>query len=71
MRGSAAETLGKLGAAARVAVPDLARLLKDPEVFVRQAAAMALGGIGPAAKERAGNNFPEFSQSRLSCGKVS
>ena len=25
----------------------------------------------PADKERAGNNFPEFSQSRLSCGKVS
>ena len=22
-------------------------------------------------KERVGNNFPEFSQSRLSCGKVS
>jgi len=26
---------------------------------------------GPVTKERAGNNFPEFSQSRPSCGKVS
>ena len=35
------------------AVPELARLLKDPDVFVRRDVATALGGIGLAAKDAA------------------
>src|SRR3954465_7879732 len=43
--------LGKIGPAARDAVPELARLLNDPDKGVRAAAASALGRIGPAARD--------------------
>ena len=53
MRRAAAEVLGGLGPAAKDAVPDLVKLLDDPDEGVRWAAASALGGIGPAAKDAA------------------
>jgi HEAT repeat protein len=59
MRRSAAEALGKLGPAADSAVPELARLLGDPEAFVRVSAAEALGRLGPAA----GAAVPELMKS--------
>ena len=40
-----------MGPAAQDAVPELVRLLKDPDAAVRRAAAEALGQIGPAAKD--------------------
>jgi HEAT repeat protein len=42
----AANALGELGPAARDAVPALAEALKDPEYWVRMAAARALGKVG-------------------------
>lgn len=47
----AAEALGRLGPAAKDAVPALAAALKDPERFVRMSAARALGQLGAASKE--------------------
>jgi HEAT repeat protein len=52
----AALLLAKLGPDAQKAVPALRRALKDKDSFVRDAAASALGHIGPAAKEAA----PDF-----------
>src|SRR5439155_8038 len=49
-RGRAAEALGRIGPAAKEAVPALARAMKDKdEVSVRAAAAEALGRVGAAA----------------------
>lgn len=42
----AAAGLGRAGTAARSAVPDLAKLLRDPEPSVRLAAVRSLGSIG-------------------------
>ena len=50
-RKHAAETLGKIGAEAKDAIPRLVELLMDPEEAVREAAARALGQIGWAAKD--------------------
>ncbi len=47
----AAETLGKLGRAAKKAVPELREALKDKDEKVRRVAAKALAGIGQAAKK--------------------
>jgi len=44
--------LGKIGPAARSAVPGLMRALNDPEWAVRRQAAVALGEIGPAPPRR-------------------
>ena len=45
---------------------------QTPELFpVNFALGYELKDDRMSAKERAGNNFPEFSQSRPSCGKVS
>jgi HEAT repeat protein len=40
-----------MGADAKDAVPQLVRLLDDPDPAVRKAAARTLGRIGPAAQE--------------------
>src|SRR5262249_19615942 len=50
VRRGAAEGLGKLGAAAREAVPALVKALKDPDEPVRDAAAAALQAIDPGNK---------------------
>src|SRR5262249_28926565 len=47
----AALSLGRIGKAARIAVPDLVATLKDKHPGTRAAAAEALGRIGPDAKE--------------------
>ena len=44
-RGDAAQTLGRIGPAAREAVPALEKLLGDKERYVRAAAAEALKRI--------------------------
>src|SRR5260370_33673977 len=46
----ATEAVGKIGPAAKTAVPALAEGLKDKESVVRIGAAESLGRIGPAAK---------------------
>jgi HEAT repeat protein len=52
VRWQAARALGKIGAPAVPAVPELARLAtSDPEPLVREHAAEALGDIGPAAAD--------------------
>jgi HEAT repeat protein len=51
IRWNAARTLGKIGPAAKEAVPDLIAALKDSDALVREHAAEALGDIGPQAKE--------------------
>ena len=51
VRAQAADSLGKFGAAAGVASPDLARMLRDREKNVRAAAAYALAALGPAAAD--------------------
>ena len=52
MRRYAASALGRIGPAAKEAVPVLVLALKnDKDKLVREYAAYALGGIGPAAKE--------------------
>ncbi len=51
MRRIAAFALGKIGPAAKEAVPALIAALKDEDKDVRVYAASALGHIGPAAKE--------------------
>jgi HEAT repeat protein len=43
--------LGRLGATARPAIPELLKLLKDPDPLLRQRAARCLGLIGPEARE--------------------
>lgn len=48
-REDGAEDLGDLGPAARRGIPDLIRLLDDPEEDVREKAAEALGEMGPDA----------------------
>ncbi|MBC19759.1 MAG: hypothetical protein CMJ74_05820 [Planctomycetaceae bacterium] len=48
-RQEAAMTLGMIGPGAASAVPDLIRLLDDPEIGVQHAAVFALGMIGPPA----------------------
>jgi HEAT repeat protein len=50
VRDRAAEALGKIGPAAKDAVPALSRALNDPDKAVGTRAAEALGRIGPAAK---------------------
>lgn len=50
-RYNATTVLGEFGAAAKCAVPDLTRLLKDDDDMVRYGAAAALGSIGPDARE--------------------
>ena len=50
-RMSAAQTLGRFGLAAGVAVPNLIAALADEFEDVRKEAALALGKIGPAAKD--------------------
>ena len=45
----AASTLGRIGPAAKIAVPVLIEALKDKRAGVRSRAATALGQIGPAA----------------------
>lgn len=49
LRGKAAEALGRLGADGKAGVPALIEALKDPAI--RTEAALALGNIGPAAKD--------------------
>jgi HEAT repeat protein len=49
VRRRAALDLGKAGAVSVTAIPKLLRALKDPEPEVREAAASALGDIGPSA----------------------
>ncbi len=51
IRWNAANTLGKMGPAAKKAVPKLVAAMKDPEPLVREHAAEALGEIGPDAKD--------------------
>ena len=51
VRRNAAEALGKLGQAAKDAVPALIRTLKDRNEAVRRSAAEALGKLGPAAND--------------------
>jgi HEAT repeat protein len=58
VRWNAAQTLGKIGPAAKQATPKLVAALKDPEPLVREHAAEALGEIGPDAKEA----IPELVQ---------
>jgi hypothetical protein len=55
-RKHAADTLGRLGPAAKDAVPGLAGLLEDPDPAVRRSAARALGLIGVGAKDAAPEN---------------
>jgi HEAT repeat protein len=50
IRWNAARTLGKIGPAARGAVPILVEALDDRDALVREHAAEALGEIGPDAK---------------------
>lgn len=45
-RESAARDLGKMGRAAASAIPTLRKALKDPSMYIRNAAAWALGEIG-------------------------
>lgn len=45
----AAEALGQIGEDAQPAIPDLARLVADPDVDVALAAVMALGAVGGGA----------------------
>jgi HEAT repeat protein len=49
-RVAAANTLWGMGARARVAAPDLAAALEDPDPGLRAAVAMALENMGPAAE---------------------
>ena len=51
VRYEAARKLGKYGAEAKGAVPDLVAALKDPDETVRMGAAYALGDIGREASE--------------------
>ena len=51
VRAEAADALGRVGAGAAVAVPDLAKRLVDADAKVRSSAARALGEIGPAAAD--------------------
>src|SRR5437868_5090181 len=48
-RCEAADALGRLGTAARPAIPQLLELLGDDDPLVRANASVALGRIGPAA----------------------
>lgn len=50
-RRSAANTLGKLGPAAKAAAPQLIEALKDPDKGVRSSASGALMGLGPELKD--------------------
>ena len=50
VRLKAVEVLGRMGDDAAAAVPDLVKLLDDPDADVRKAAARTIGRIGPAAK---------------------
>jgi HEAT repeat protein len=52
-RKNAAQQLGAMGAAAKAAVPALARIVEDSQIdyFTRMEAARALGQIGPAARD--------------------
>lgn len=49
VRWNAARTLGKIGPAAEIAVPELVAALKDTDALVREHAAESLGDIGPGA----------------------
>src|SRR5207244_4789657 len=49
VRWGAARTLGKIGPAAKAAIPALVRTLKATDSLVREHAAEALGDIGPDA----------------------
>ncbi|MBA4062648.1 MAG: hypothetical protein C0501_02860 [Isosphaera sp.] len=50
VRRDAATVLGRVGAKAEVAIPQLEKLLlTDPEAFVQERAAKALGSVGPVA----------------------
>jgi len=51
VRGNAAHALGRIGPAAKDAVPELAKLLKDPITDVREVAASALSKIKAGAKD--------------------
>jgi HEAT repeat protein len=46
-----AQTVGVIGPAAAVAVPELVRLLADPAERLRNTACIGLAGIGPAARD--------------------
>ena len=50
MRRAAGSALGKIGPAAKDAVPALMNMLNDADIVCRGRAATALGGIGAAAK---------------------
>lgn len=50
-RAAASYAFGMLQSMAKPAVPDLVKLLQDPEPDVRSGAASCLGRIGPAAEE--------------------
>lgn len=50
-RALAAKALGRLGSAAKEAVPALSALLKDEDVYIRRFTLEALELIGPSAKE--------------------
>jgi HEAT repeat protein len=53
VRRNAAAALGRIGPAAKDAVPELVKLLNDPDTGVRWAAVIALGSVEPGAKDAA------------------
>jgi HEAT repeat protein len=58
VRWTTADALGKLGDAAKAAVPALMQLLKDPDKNVRLAAARAIARIAPASAEAQATVMP-------------
>lgn len=58
VRWNAARTLGKIGPAAKSAIPTLIAVLKDSEVLLREHAAEALGDIGPDSAEAVPHLIP-------------
>ena len=57
MKFVAALLLGRIGPAARDAIPELLRALEEPRWWVRQEAARALGAVDPAQTLRAGDRL--------------
>lgn len=59
-REKAARELGKIGRAAASAIPTLRKALKDPSMYVRNAAAWALGEIGTDEAQQALREFEDY-----------